>query len=171
MSAPMPLEQEMVMRDEDFIVSKTDTTGKITYCNEIFMDMAKMTESELLGKPHSIVRHPDMPKAIFQLLWDYVQNKKEIFAYVKNLSNDGSFYWVYANVTPSYDDGGNIVGYYSVRIKPNEKALNIIKPLYEKMLSIEKTSGVDASTKHLLDLLDEKGVSYDEFIIKIQADK
>jgi PAS domain S-box-containing protein len=169
MSAPMPTMQERVMREEDFIISKTDKSGKITYCNEIFMDMAMMSEKELLGKPHSIVRHPDMPKAVFKLLWDYVQKGEEIFAYVKNLSNDGSFYWVYANVTPSYDTSGNIIGYYSVRIKPSLSALEIIKPLYEKMLSIEKSSGVDASTQYLLDLLKEKGVSYDEFIIQIQG--
>ena len=169
MSAPMPTMQEKIMRDADFIVSKTDKSGKITYCNEIFMDMAMLSEKELLGKPHSIVRHPDMPKAVFKLLWDYIQKDEEIFAYVKNLSNDGSFYWVYANVTPSYDSSGNIIGYYSVRIKPSASALEIIKPLYEKMLSIENSSGVDASTQYLLDLLKEKGVSYDEFIIQIQS--
>jgi PAS domain S-box-containing protein len=165
----MPTLQERVMREDDFIVSKTDTKGRITYCNEIFMDMAMMTESELLGKPHNIVRHPDMPKAVFKLLWDRVQKGEEIFAYVKNLSKDGSFYWVYANVTPSYDSSANIIGYYSIRIKPNPKALEIIKPIYEKMLSIEKSSGVDASMKYLTDLLNEKGVSYDEFIINIQS--
>ncbi len=169
MTKPMPSAKERVMSDEDFIVSKTDLSGKITYCNEIFMDMAAMTEDELLGKPHNIVRHPDMPKAVFKLLWDYVQNDKEIFAYVKNMSADGSYYWVYANVTPSYDANGNKIGYYSIRIKPNPRALDIIKPLYENMLSIEKSSGVEASAQYLFDLLEKKGVSYDEFIIKIQG--
>jgi len=169
MSKVMPSDKERVMKDDDFIVSKTDLSGKIVYCNEIFMDMAKMREDELLGKPHSIVRHPDMPKAVFKLLWDRVQNDKEIFAYVKNLSADGSYYWVYANVTPSYDTKGERIGYYSVRIKPNERALEIIKPLYEKMIAVEKSLGVDASANYLFDLLEEKGVSYDEFIIKIQG--
>lgn len=79
------------MKEDDFIVSKTDTKGKITYCNQIFMEFACLQESELLGQPHSIVRHPDMPKVIFKLLWERIQNKKEIFAYVKNLSADGGF--------------------------------------------------------------------------------
>jgi PAS domain S-box-containing protein len=156
------------MNNEDFIISKTDTTGKLTYVNEIFMDMATMTESELLGKPHSIIRHPDMPKAVFKLLWDRIQNKEEIFAYVKNLSNDGGYYWVYANVTASLDNSGNIIGYYSVRRKPNQNALNTIKPLYEEMLRIERNSGIDASMEYLTNLLKEKGVSYDEFISDIQ---
>ena len=158
------------MHGDDFIVSKTDTKGRITYCNEIFMDMAKMPESELLGKPHNIIRHPDMPKVVFKLLWDYIQNGKEIFAYVKNMSADGSFYWVYANVTPSYDRNNNIIGYYSVRIKPSQKALKIIKPLYEKLKSLETGGGMAASEAYLNDLLNEKGVTYDEFIVSIQED-
>jgi len=168
MSVAMQGSYEKVMRAEDFIVSKTDTKGKITYCNEIFMDMAGATEGELLGKPHNIIRHPDMPWAVFKLLWDKVQGGEEVFAYVKNKSFDGAYYWVYANVTPSYDERGNIIGYYSVRIKPNEKALEAIKPVYQKMLELEATGGMEASTKYLMDLLNEKGVSYDEFIIAVQ---
>ena len=168
MSAPMPNNHERVMKDEDFIISKTDTSGKITYCNEIFMEMASMNEEQLLGKPHSIIRHPDMPKAVFKLLWDRVQNKEEIFAYVKNLSADGSFYWVFANVTPSYDNSGKIIGYYSVRRKPSQKALEAIKPLYTEMLRIEKSNGVNASMEYLTNVLKKEGVSYDEFITKIQ---
>ncbi len=162
---------ECVMKQDDFIISKTDTKGKITYCNEIFMDMAMRNEEELLGKPHSIVRHPDMPKVVFKLLWEQVNAGKEIFAYVKNLAKDGSFYWVFANVTPSYDKYNNIIGFYSVRIKPNEKALEIVKPLYAKLLELESSGGIQASQTYLNNLLKEKGVSYDEFIITIQAEK
>ncbi len=169
MSAPMPNNREHQMREEDFIVSKTDTKGRITYCNEIFMEMAKLPESELLGKPHNIVRHPDMPKVVFKVLWDYIQKGEEIFAYVKNMAADGSFYWVYANVTPSYDNNNNIIGYYSVRIKPSDKALEVIKPLYEKLKSLETSGGITASEAHLNNLLKEKGVSYDEFVVSIQA--
>lgn len=168
MSKPMPSTLERVMKEEDFIVSKTDTHGKITYCNEIFMDMAVMTEDQLLGKPHSIIRHPDMPKAVFKLLWDRVQNGEEVFAYVKNLCYDGGYYWVFANVTPSYDLSGKIIGYYSVRRKPSQKALDVIKPLYAKMLEIEKTSGMNTSMSHLENTLKEKGMSYDEFVAAIQ---
>ncbi len=169
MSVPMPNNQERIMGDDDFIISKTDKNGKITYCNEIFMQMAEMKESQLLGKPHNIVRHPDMPKVIFKLLWEYVQSGKEIFAYVKNKTASGGFYWVYANVTPSYDFDNNIIGYYSVRIKPKPQALEIIKPLYEKLRSLEQSGGVSASEAYLNELLKEKGVGYDEFIISIQA--
>ena len=157
------------MQDEDFIVSKTDKTGKITYVNKIFMDMSEYKEAELHGKPHNIIRHPDMPKAIFKYLWDTIQKKEEVFAYVLNKTKTGNDYWVYANITASVDNNDNIIGYYSVRRKPNPKALDIIIPLYRQMLATEKTSGVDASFKILTDILEEKGVSYDEFIISIQG--
>lgn len=156
------------MQANDFIVSKTDLKGRITYVNKIFMEMGEYTEEELLGKPHSIIRHEDMPKSVFQLLWDMVQEKEEIFAYVVNKTKNGNHYWVFANVTPSVHANGNLLGYYSVRRKPNEKALEIIKPLYVKMLQAEKTSGIDAGMKILNDILNEKGVSYNEFIIDIQ---
>jgi PAS domain S-box-containing protein len=169
MSAPAPTIHERIMHEDDFIISKTDTKGKITYCNEIFMDMAAMTEDELLGQPHSIVRHPDMPKTVFKLLWEQLKDAKEIFAYVKNLSKDGSFYWVFANITPSYDENNHVIGYYSIRIKPKQSALEVIQPLYATLKEIEASSGLDSAIEHFNTLLKEKGVSYDEFVISLQA--
>ncbi len=169
MSKPMVMNKEIKMNSDEFIVSKTDIKGKMTYCNKIFIKMSGYTEKELIGQPHNIIRHPDMPKAVFKLLWERVQAKDEIFAYVKNLSKDGSYYWVFANVTASLDDNGNIIGYYSVRIKPNDKAIEIISPLYQQMIEIEQKEGVDASLKFLNKLLEDKGVSYDEFIISEQG--
>jgi PAS domain S-box-containing protein len=160
---------ERVLNQEDFIVSKTDVKGRITYVNKIFMDLAEYREDELLGKPHNLIRHSDMPRAVFKLLWDRVQAKKEIFAYVVNKTKNGNHYWVYANVTPSLDEKGNIIGYYSVRRKPSPAALEIIKPLYRQMCDAERTGGMEASTKLLNDALAEKGASYDEFIIHIQG--
>jgi len=157
------------MQADDFIVSKTDTKGRLTYVNKIFITMAEYTEAELLGKPHNIVRHPDMPKTIFKLLWDRIQNKEEIFAFVKNKTKINNEYWVLANVTASVDERGNIIGYYSVRRKPSDNALNIIKPLYTKILQAERSGGMAAGEKVLNDALFQEGVSYDEFVISIQG--
>jgi len=159
---------ERTLSENDFIISKTDTKGKLTYTNKIFMDLAGYEEEELLGHPHNIVRHPDMPKSIFRLLWQRIAAKKEIFAYVVNKSKNGDHYWVYANVTASVDSRGNIIGYYSVRRKPNAEALTAIKPLYAKMLEAERRGGMEASQKILDGLLFEKGVGYDEYIIDLQ---
>jgi len=109
-----------------------------------------------------------MPKAVFKLLWDMVQNREEIFAFVINKTKNSNDYWVYANITPSFNESGKLIGYYSVRRRPNPKALEIIKPLYSAMLNAEKSGGIDAGTKILTDLLHEKGVSYNELIISIQ---
>jgi len=156
------------MQKNDFIVSKTDLKGRITYVNKTFMQMGEYSEAELLGKPHNIIRHPKMPKAVFKLLWKMIQNKEEIFAFVLNKSKKGNEYWVYANVTPSLDENGRTIGYYSVRRRPGPKALKIIEPLYEQMLSAERSGGVEAGEKILTNLLNEKGVSYNELIIAIQ---
>ena len=159
---------ERMMNENDFIVSKTDLKGKITYCNRIFMNMAEYSEEELIGAPHNLIRHPDMPKAVFKLLWDRIQNKEEVFAYVVNQTKNKNEYWVFANVTASLDTRGNIIGYYSVRRKPNPTAIGIIKPLYKQMIAAERSGGIDASLKILTDVLEEKGLSYDELIIAIQ---
>ncbi len=168
MKQPTPTNRESAVSADAFLVSKTDTKGKITYCNPPFMKLAGFSEKELLGKPHNIVRHPDMPKIIFKLLWQYIQNKEEIFAYVKNMSKDGGYYWVYANVTASFDSRGSIIGYYSIRRKPNPKALDVIIPLYDKLLSLEKSGGMEASNSYLEELLKEKGVSYEELSNNLQ---
>ncbi len=159
---------ERELGENDFIVSKTDTKGQLTYVNRIFIDLAEYTEEELLGKPHNIVRHPDMPKAVFKLLWDTVQAKEELFAFVVNKTKNNNSYWVFANVTPSLDERGNIIGYYSIRRKPNSEALKIIKPLYEKMIQAERSGGVEAGIKVLTDILHNEGTDYNEYIISLQ---
>lgn len=169
MKKPQPNSTKYDLGTDDFIVSKTDLRGKITYCNKIFMRLAKYSEEELIGAPHSIIRHPDMPKIVFKLLWDRVQKKEEIFAFVKNLSRDGGYYWVFANITASLDVNGNIISYYSVRRKPNDEALKVISEVYKTMLGLEKSGGMEASGKYLNDLLKEKNMSYDELISTLQG--
>ena len=160
--------KEHMVEESAFLVSKTDLKGRITYCNEPFLKIVGAKQAEVLGKPHNIIRHPDMPRAVFKLLWERIKNKEEIFAYVKNKSFDGSFYWVFANVTASLDQNGNIIGYYSVRRKPNPKALEIIIPLYKQLLEAEKGGGIDASSELLDNILREKNKSYDELMNDLQ---
>lgn len=168
-----PNSSEKMMRENDFIVSKTDTKGRITYGNKIFIEFSGYSEEELLGAQHNIIRHPDMPRAVFNLLWDTLKQEKEIFAYVKNMAKDGSYYWVYANVTPTYNAHGKVDGYFSVRRKPNPEAVGIVSGLYKSMLEEEKKAGpknaIAASTKILAGLLTQKGVSYEELVISLQG--
>lgn len=159
------------MRENDFIVSKTDLSGRITYCNEIFIEMSGYTEVELLGAQHNIVRHPDMPRAVFQLLWDTLKAGRECFAYVKNMSKDGGFYWVFANVTPDHDAQHRPIGYFSVRRKPKPEALQVVSDLYAEMRAVEVRAGardaIAASTALMNERLRQRGTRYEEFILSI----
>ncbi len=159
--------QELTFGEEEFIVSKTDLNGKITYGNSLFIEMSGYDELSLLDKPHNILRHEDMPSVVFKLLWSRIKEGKEIFAYVKNKTKNGDFYWVFAHVTPSFDTDRKISNYHSVRRKPTQKALDVIKPLYATLLQKEKTGGINVSEAALNQLLKEKGVSYDEFILSL----
>ncbi len=162
----IPINKEKKFDADTLLVTKTDLRGKITYANRGFKDIVAMSEDELIGAPHNIIRHPDMPKVIFKFLWSYLQDEKEIHAYVKNICSDGSYYWVLANVTPSYLNG-KVVGYHSSRRKPSVEALEVIIPLYKTLLQAEKSGGISASEKIINDILNEKGVNYDEFILSI----
>jgi len=167
----VPNNRERVMRDNDFIVSKTDLTGRITYGNEIFIEFSGYTEAELLGTQHNIIRHPDMPRSAFALVWDTIKSGKEVFAYVKNLSKDGSFYWVFAHITPDFGPQGNIVGYYSVRRCPSRSAIDKVAPVYQQMLAAEQAAGpkdaIAAGTKVLTDLLQSTGMSYEQLVFSL----
>lgn len=170
-----PTGVERFFEKDEIIVSKTDLKGRITYTNRVFMNIAGYKEKELLGEPHSLIRHPDMPRSVFKLLWDTLESKKEIFAYVVNSCKNGDHYWVIAHVTPSYDENGNVNGYHSNRRVPNRDVLEkTIKPLY-KILNDEERShknrkdGMNSAFQKLLDILEEKGLSYDEFIFSLQG--
>lgn len=168
MSKIMPNSNEKFLSEEEFIVSKTDTKGKILYGNKTFISLSGYEEKEILAKPHSILRHPDMPKVVFKFLWERVQSGEEIFAYVKNMCKDGSFYWVLANVTATKDKHNKTVDFHSVRRKPSKKAMDVIPSLYKQLLEEEQKSGIEASKRVLINLLQERGVSYDDFIFNLQ---
>lgn len=166
-----PTQQERVMRDDDFIVSKTDLQGRITYCNRVFIEFSGYAEHELLGVQHNIVRHPDMPRGVFKFLWDTLASGQECFAYVKNMSQDGGFYWVFANITPDLDAQGRTVGYFSVRRKAKPAAIAVATDVYKLLLEEERFAGprdaCDASLALLSSILKQKGVSYEQFILSL----
>lgn len=167
----VPTQRERVMREDDFIVSKTDPRGIITYGNPIFIEFSGYTEEELLGAQHNIIRHPDMPRAAFKLVWDTIQSGKEVFAYVKNMSKDGGYYWVFTHVTPDFGPNNSIVGYTSVRRCPQRAAIDKIAPVYQQMVQAEKTAGardaIAAGTQVLVDLLKKTGMSYEELVFSL----
>lgn len=166
-----PINHERVLKEGDFVVSKTDTKGRITYCNEIFLELSGYQEEELLGAQHNIIRHPDMPRGVFYFLWETIKQGNECFAYVKNMAKDGSYYWVFANVTPDFDERGQINGYFSVRRRPKKEAVALMTDIYAAMLAEEKRVGakdaIDASLGLLTSKLNELNTSYEEFILSL----
>ena len=161
--------KELFFDRNDLIVSKTDVKGKLTYMNEAFLSIAGYNEAELIGKPHNAIRNPNMPRAIFDLLWKTIASGREIFAYVVNSAKNGDHYWVIAHVTPS-QRGGEIVGYHSTRRVPNPQTITgVIEPLYDRLCAIEQADasrkdGIQKAVGALNDILAEKKQSYDEFI-------
>jgi len=164
---------EKIFDEDEIIVSKTDLSGKITYGNRTFYRMAGLQEKDCLGVQHNLIRHPHMPRAVFELLWNTLQDGKEIFAYVVNRSANGDHYWVFAHVTPSYDGNGNITSYHSNRRVPNRQVLNEhIEPLYKSLLEVEQSAaspkdGLAASYQAVVDLLTENKVGFNEFMFSL----
>ncbi len=153
-------------------MSKTDLKGRITYANHVFLEIAGYREAEILGQPHDIIRHPDMPRCVFKLLWDTLEAKQEIFAYVKNMAKTGDFYWVFAHVTPTFDEQGRVTGYHSSRRVPERKQVDLFDDVYRQLLSVERQhtdwrSGMEAAGKTLREIISSKGMEYDEFIFSV----
>ncbi|MEP3476407.1 MAG: PAS domain-containing protein [Hyphomicrobiales bacterium] len=163
---------EVTFHDDDIIVSKTNLKGHLTYANKLFLDIAGYTEQEVIGKPHNIIRHPDMPRVIFKMLWDTVRDGKEVFAYVINRCKNGDHYWVYAHVTPSLDMNGKIIGYHSNRRVPQKDILNqTIIPLYKQLKQAEdladRKEGLLNSENLMSGYLADQQLAYDEFIMTV----
>lgn len=169
----IPTQREIFFDPDSFIVSKTDLKGRLTYANKTFCDVAGYTEKELLGQPHSLIRHPDMPRAVFKLLWDTIQDGKEVFAYVKNMARSGDYYWVFAHVTPSYDHNRKVCGFHSNRRVPKRDVVEkIIPPVYAELIRVESSyrnakEGLEASYQLLLKTVTASKASYDEFVFSL----
>jgi PAS domain S-box-containing protein len=165
--------REMFFPENEIIVSKTDMKGRITYANQTFCDISGYALRELVGKPHSILRHADMPRAVFKLAWDTMLAGREIFAYVKNATKAGDYYWVFAHMTPSFGRDGAVVGYHSNRRIPKRAAIEgVIAPLYAAVLAAEArhkngkealAAGVDCLTR----ALETRKACYEEFVLTL----
>lgn len=168
----MAYEQEVKLNEDDIIISKTDPKGRITYANRRFMQIAGFSEPELLGKPHNLIRHQDMPRGVFYFLWKTLAQKKEFFGYVKNRTSSGGFYWVFANITPDYKADSSLAGYFSVRRRPNYAAIKQVSAWYKTMLEIESKESAnkapEASFLWLQQQVKQQASSYDELLAQLE---
>ncbi len=172
MLKPTPIDEKIVLDESKYIVSRTDEKGIIEYGNDYFVEISGYKESELIGQPHNMIRHPDMPKVIFKLMWERLAKHESIFALVKNLSKCGKYYWVITEFESKIDPLTNKVNSHrAFRKAATDKMIKEITPLYEKLLEIESQSGVEGSSKYLVGFLEDQNMTYDEYIDKLIGNK
>ena len=131
------MEKEMILDDFAFLVSETDEKGNILFANDDFCKLAEYTVDELIGKPHNIVRHKDMPKAAFKDLWETVKKDQVWSGSVKNATKSGNYYWVFATVFPTITSDGK-KGFLSCRRKATPGEINEHIPIYKDLVAQEK---------------------------------
>ncbi|MGE8706381.1 MAG: methyl-accepting chemotaxis protein [Achromobacter sp.] len=123
---------ETKLREDQYLISRTDTKGRIVYANPAFVDVSGFSRDELIGKAHNIVRHPDMPPEAYADLWETLEAGESWLGVVKNRRKDGGYYWVLANATPIVENG-EVVAYSSVRVRPSEEQIEMAEDLYARM--------------------------------------
>jgi len=161
---PLPLNREIRLNNRKIIVSKTDRYGKIQYVNDYFCEVSGYEEEEVIGMPHSILRHPDMPRAVFYLMWQSIQKGNNITAVVKNLAKSGEYYWVTTDFEIIRDGNNEINEYIAYRRPASKMAIAGVEELYEKLLHIEKKSGMEQSLLYLQGFLDVRHVTYQKLM-------
>ena len=164
-----PTGQARTFAPDELIVSKTDPKGRITYANDVFLRVSGYELDEVIGQPHNIIRHPEMPRAVFRLLWRQLAAGQEVFAFINNLAQNGDHYWVLAHVTPSYDGAGRLLGYHSNRRVPSGVGVARAVEAYRPLLAEERrhsraADAAEASLRLLEAGLAEQGQTYDEFV-------
>lgn len=161
---PLPLKKEIKVNSKEFLVSKTDKFGNILYVNEYFTKISGYSENEVIGQPHNILRHPDMPAAIFFLMWNQLQSGKNITALVKNLSKTGEYYWVTTEFEIHEDLIKKDKTYIAFRRAASRKVISEIEPFYAHLLSIEKKHGIENSLRYLQGYLEERHMTFNEYM-------
>jgi len=162
---PIPINEEIKLNPKKFIMSKTDPKGIIKYCNNYFIKINGYEKDQLIGNSHNIIRHPDMPKIIFKLIWSRLEKKKKIYALIKNLSKTGKYYWVMTKLDVKTEKTTKLPErYIAYRKAAPKQAVEKIIPLYKKLVEIEAKRGIKGSEKYLRGFLEEREQTYDEYI-------
>ena len=164
---PTPINKEIIIPDEAVLISVTDPKGIIREVNDIFIETAGYSEEELVGSAHNLIRHPDMPKVMFKIVWEHIKKRENVMALVKNLAKDGRYYWILTDFVTQVDAHKEIIDYTAYRRPICKDVQDAISPLYKALSAIENIAGIDASEKFLKDYLDNKEMSYDDMIENI----
>jgi len=163
--------QEVRCATQEIIVSRTDLNGDIIYHNATFARVNGFKGASVIHKPHSIIRHPDMPKGIFRIIWSIIEQGLPIQAILKNKTNDGHYYWTLVNWKAQRNRDHEIISYIAYGRQAPDYAIKAVEPLYEMMLAIEKEHDIDSSLDYLHAFLDEEGVNYREYMEKLTKNR
>ncbi len=161
---PSPINEEIIIPDDQVLISVTDPKGNIIEANDIFIIVSGYSEDELVGSSHNIIRHPDMPKIMFKIVWDHIMDKENVMAVVKNLAKDGKYYWVVTDFVTRVDADRNIINYTAYRRPVHDKVKQAVIPLYKALCAIEDVAGMNAAEKFLNDYFEERDLNYDDMI-------
>lgn len=132
-----PIDEEFLFEGRA-IISETDLKGVITFANRKFCEISGYAKEELVGQPHNVIRHPDMPKKAFEEMWNTIKSGQTWHGLVKNLRKDGRYYWVETEVTSVKDTAGNVIGYIAARKPAGRKDIDDVIPVYRTMLEKEQ---------------------------------
>ncbi|MEN8251192.1 MAG: PAS domain-containing protein [Bacteroidota bacterium] len=161
---PQPIDEEIIIPDDKVLISVTDPKGVITEANDIFSEVSGYSEDELVGSYHNLIRHPDMPKTMFKIVWDHIMDMENVMAVIKNLAKDGRYYWVVTDFVTKVDENGNVINYTAYRRPVNDNVKNAVIPLYKALCAIEDFSGMEAGVKFINEYFEERGINYDEMV-------
>ncbi|MCC9070776.1 PAS domain-containing protein [Flavobacterium sp. F-65] len=167
---PIPIDEAVKWDTTKTIVSKADLYGNIEYVNDTFSEVSGYDESELVGQAHNIIRHPDMPKVIFKVLWDSISKGKKFHGIVKNLAKSGKYYWVITDFDYIVNEDAKILKYIARRKAISPGVITKVEDLYKRLSKIEQVSGVEGSEKYLIGYLEDHNLDYVELITKLMMD-
>lgn len=162
---PTPVDEEVIWDKRSTLMSRTNKHGHIMASNEAFQEVSGYSEAELYDQPHSLIRHPDMPKVVFKILWENLKGRQNFHAIIKNLSKSGKYYWVITNFEIIRNEKDEITAFVSYRKALPKSLINEhIAPLYERLLKIEKANGMEVSERYFKGFLEDRKTTYDKFI-------
>ena len=168
---PILLDEEISFSKKKFIVSKTDVAGNILFVNQNFCDITGYGQEELMGQPHSVLRHPDMPQAIFYMIWKSLLAGMEVSAIVKNVAKSGKYYWVIADFSMQRDKYGKLESFTSFKRTAPIHVSETVEVLYDEMILSERKGGMEASLLFLETFLEDKKMSYSEYLEDLVEEK
>lgn len=163
---PEPIDNEIILDPTKVIMSKTDYKGVIQYGNDYFIEVSKYEIYEMMGKPHNMIRHPDMPKVVFKFMWERLHKGENLYAIIKNLAKDGSYYWVMTTFETVYDEDGFIASHFARRKAVPRKAKETFENLYKKIRTIEKVDE-KAAENYFYGFIENSGMTYDALFLDI----